>query len=640
MPWLRPVAPVAMSERSIKSVRRPRIAQSRCVPAPVMPPPMMMTSNSRASITIRLDFFFGAGLGIFDLADRVAGQADAQLLEGLAVHFGQHHGGVHLGAGQLGELVEGHLALLVHQAEDGDRDQDFVGVQARVVAVQVVDFGLLDGGDHHLGDELDVVGDAREVLQGVEQQGRAGTEQGRGLRREDGAVFELDGRGGAAALLEALVGGDRGLAVGGGDAGFLHHEGELVDFGLGGFAVGELAQGGVVAPDDLLEGGLAADFVVADAGADHIDAHVGGRFVRRFAVDVLEEGVHHREDLDVAVVVDRGLAVGFEVERVDHVDVVQVGRGGFVGDVDGVVEREAPHGEGLEFGVAGLEAALVFLVELAEADGHLAAAGAGGRDDDEGLGGLHIIVLAESFVGVDEGDVVGIAFDGIVVIDLDAHALEALAVGVGAALAVVVGDDDAVDAEVAGDEFVAEAEDVYVVGDAEVVADLVFLDVHRTDDDDDLEVVLQCVEHFEFAVRLEPGEHPAGVVVVEELAAEFHVKLVAELGDALFDALRLDLQIFVVVVPVFHLRIALNTGYKFTSFCRKAANFFRPSGEFFTAPAARNSARVRRGSVVRSCLPRGGTPAGRAGRCRRRGRGPGRRRRRILRLPFGGFRSR
>ena len=56
------------------------------------------------------------------------------------------------------------------------------------------------------------------------------------------------------------------------------------------------------------------------------------------------------------------------------------------------------------------------------------------------------------------------------------------------------------------------------------------------------------------------------MVVIEELAPEFHVKFVAEGGDTLLDVLRLDLEIFVVVEPVFHKRTDLNTGYKSNEF--------------------------------------------------------------------------
>ena len=46
------------------------------------------------------------------------------------------------------------------------------------------------------------------------------------------------------------------------------------------------------------------------------------------------------------------LAVGFEVEGVDQVEIADVGRGRLVGDIDGVLEGQVPDREGLELGVA------------------------------------------------------------------------------------------------------------------------------------------------------------------------------------------------------------------------------------------------------------------------------------------------
>ena len=115
-----------------------------------------------------------------------------------------------------------------------------------------------------------------------------------------------------------------------------------------------------------------------------------------------------------------------------------------------------------------------------------------------------------------------------------------------------MGDDNAVHAEAALHELVAEAEDVHVIGDAEVRPDLVLLDIHGADDDDDLGVILHLHEHLELAVRFEARKDAAGVVIVEEFAAELHVELVAESGDAVLDVLRLDLEILCVVEPVFH----------------------------------------------------------------------------------------
>ena len=86
------------------------------------------------------------------------------------------------------------------------------------------------------------------------------------------------------------------------------------------------------------------------------------------------------------------------MEGVDHVDVVQVSRGCLVGEVDRMLQREVPDREGLKFGIACHNAALMLVIQLAEAGGHLAAPGAGCGHDHQTAGGLNIVIAAEAIV--------------------------------------------------------------------------------------------------------------------------------------------------------------------------------------------------------------------------------------------------
>ena len=203
------------------------------------------------------------------------------------------------------------------------------------------------------------------------------------------------------------------------------------------------------------------------------------------------------------------------MERVNHIDIVEVGGSGLIGYVDRVTEREIPHGEGLKFGIARFDASLVLVEKLAQTHGHLAAAGAGGCDDDKRLGSLNIIVAAEALVRCYEADIGRVAVDDVMYIAFDAHALEACAESVGTCLAVVVGDDDGVDRKAALLKLAAQSEGIHVVGDTEVLTYLVLLDIDRTDDDYDFRMVGQLAEHAQLAVGLKPGEHAARVVVVK-----------------------------------------------------------------------------------------------------------------------------
>ena len=356
-------------------------------------------------------------------------------------------------------------------------------------------------------------------------------------------------------------------------------EGDFVDLALVVLTLGQVVEGGIVAADDLVFRCLAANLVVADAESHHVHAHVGGRLVWILAVDAVEKGVQHREYLNVAVVVDGSLAVGLQMEGVNHVHIVEVGGGGLVGDVDGMFQRKAPHRECLELGIACLDTALVLVVELAETHGHLAAAGAGGGDDDQGAAGLDVVVLAETLVGVNQGHIGRIAVDCVVAVGLDAKPFEALAESNGAALAVIVGYHHRAHHESPVLELAAKAQDILVVGYAEVVADFVFLDVDRADYNDDFCLVAQLLEHPQLAVGLESGQNAAGMVVVEKFSSELKVELVSELGYALLDVFGLNFEIFLVIKTVFH------NGLQIYSFFPVRASsvpvFFTRSGHYF-----------------------------------------------------------
>ena len=53
------------------------------------------------------------------------------------------------------------------------------------------------------------------------------------------------------------------------------------------------------------------------------------------------------------------------MEGVDHIHIVQIGRGGLVGQIDRVLQRQIPDGEGLILGVTRTDAPLVFVIQLA-----------------------------------------------------------------------------------------------------------------------------------------------------------------------------------------------------------------------------------------------------------------------------------
>ena len=453
-----------------------------------------------------------------------------------------------LAVAQLAELGDRELSDGVGGGADGQREQHLVEVEHGVGDALDVLFHGDDGLEHDVAEQVDVVADAGEVLDRVEHGAGVGVHDARALAGDDLAVGQLYGERGAAGLLRTLKRGAHHAAILGGEVEALHHHLDLLDGFLVGAALGVVGAGAVVAANDLLLGGFAHHLVVEYAVAGHVDTHIGGRLVDVLTAHHLgQQRAHHGEGLQVAVVVDGGGAVGLQMEVVDHVDVLEVGGGGLVGEVDGMLEGQVPDGEGLKLGIARLDAALDLVVDLRQANGQLAGAGAGRGDHDERARGLDKVVLAIALVGGDEVHVHRIALDGVVVIGALAAHLQHFAEGLGGGLTFILRDDHGGDIQTHAAHLIHQAQHVHVVGNAQISAQLAVADVGGVDAEYDLGLVAELLQQADLGVGLEARQHAGGVQVVEQLAAKLEVQFVAELADALADGLGLlsDIQIVV-----------------------------------------------------------------------------------------------
>ena len=142
---------------------------------------------------------------LLGLEARLERDVHLELFEHVFVHVREDDGRVRLAVRELFELLHGDLGGRVAHGADAQRHEHLVGVQARVVVAQMLDLQVLDRLDDLGRDERDVLRDAAEVFERVEQAGRARAEQGRGLAGDDRAVGHLDGDGGGAGLLLSLI---------------------------------------------------------------------------------------------------------------------------------------------------------------------------------------------------------------------------------------------------------------------------------------------------------------------------------------------------------------------------------------------------------------------------------------------------
>ena len=101
---------------------------------------------------------------------------------------------MHLAAIQLWQGGKGVAAIFVVEAQHGEGDTYLIGMQARIIATQQRHFHPLDGLDHLLRNQLDIMVDMGQMLGGIQQQSGAGAEAGTGFGGDDRTLAQLNGR--------------------------------------------------------------------------------------------------------------------------------------------------------------------------------------------------------------------------------------------------------------------------------------------------------------------------------------------------------------------------------------------------------------------------------------------------------------
>ena len=271
---------------------------------------------------------------------------------------------MNVAASEVAQLVQGLARVFVARRGHRQGDEHFVGVEPWVPAAKVLGFEGLDRLNGLASQKVDVVLDPGQNLERIQEHGRRASEEPRGFACDDLPVGQFDRGSRPARGLRFLQGGFDDDAVFLGQAQPPHDERNAPGDHRIGFRSPLIDQGLVVASNDFLLPRFAANGVVADAVARHVDAHVGGRLVRRFAGDFPKQCHQQRKHFDVAVVADHLLVVGLQVEGIDEVDVFKVGCGRLVGHIDRMAEGKVPNGECLELRISGLDPSAILVKEL------------------------------------------------------------------------------------------------------------------------------------------------------------------------------------------------------------------------------------------------------------------------------------
>ena len=291
----------------------------------------------------------------------------------------------------------------------------------------------------------------------------------------------------------------------------------------------------VIAADDLLTGSFLAYFIINDTVACHVNTHICRRFVRAAAHDLLKHSLYNRENLYITVIVNSSLAVSFQMERIDHVDIIQICSSSFISKVYRMFQREVPDREGLEFCIAGFYATFIFMIELRKAGCHLSASRSWCCDDNERSGSFDIIILSVAFITYNKGGIAWISRDQVKLVNTDSQLLQTFLEEIGTFLAGVLRDAYTSYIQATACKLIHKTEHVFVIGNAKVAAHFILVNVIGTDNNNDLRLIRKLHQHAEFAVRFKTRKNTGCMVVVKQFAAEFKIKFVAELTDPFTD---------------------------------------------------------------------------------------------------------
>ena len=108
------------------------------------------------------------------LVGRFTGKAHAELCIGAGVRRGEDDGGMGLALPKLGELVQRPPGQGIGGGADGQSDEGLIGVEPGIRASQMLDLHGLDGLDGLPGDEVVLMADPGQALEGVEERGGGG----------------------------------------------------------------------------------------------------------------------------------------------------------------------------------------------------------------------------------------------------------------------------------------------------------------------------------------------------------------------------------------------------------------------------------------------------------------------------------
>ena len=265
---------------------------------------------------------------------------------------------------QLRQLFQRQLSQTVRCSTHRKRYQHLIHMQTRIAAAKVACFQILNRVDVGWRNQVHFIRNTAQFLNSVQQHGTGRSQQIRSFAGNDSAIGKLQRNNSALAFFRNLLGYGNNAAVIYADLSLLHQQLQRINLLLASLIQCQTVQGLIIATDNFLTGSLTADLIITDAVACHINAHISRRFVRAIAVNTFKDCCKYGINFNVTVIIYRGYAISLQMEGVNHINILQIRRSSLISHVYRMLQRQIPDGEGFEFSITGLNAALVFMIQL------------------------------------------------------------------------------------------------------------------------------------------------------------------------------------------------------------------------------------------------------------------------------------
>ena len=214
------------------------------------------------------------------------------------------------------------------------------------------------------------------------------------------------------------------------------------------------------------------------------------------------------------------------MKRINHIEIPDVGRRCFVRNVDRMFQWKIPDRECLKLRVPGVDAAAPLMVELRETRCELAAQRPWPRDHNDRLSCLDIFICPVSFIAYDNIDIGRIPLCVAVNAHLDSPTLQFVLEEQRRRLVFIACNDDACDFDPPLTEIINKFQRVAVIRDSKIGTHFLSLDVTRVDAEHHLRFIAQLLQQTDLYIGIEAGKNSGGVIIIDQLAAEFEIQLV------------------------------------------------------------------------------------------------------------------